>query len=105
MESAAFILYAPVQADRTGDSIAELRKDLAAYTSDQGVTPVELQRIVNGNVRELPGQFETSGDVLAGVINIVTLDRPDDYYETLAGRHESITPAQLDTKALKTIIG
>lgn len=105
MESATFILYAPVQADRTGDSIAELRKDLAAYTSDQGVTPVELQRIINGNVRELPGQFETSGDVLAGLTNIVTLERPDDYYETLAGRYENMTAARLDAEARKAFIG
>ena len=66
---------------------------------------MELQRIVNGNVRELPGQFETSGDVLAGVINIVTLDRPDDYYETLAGRYENMTAAQLDAEARKAFIG
>jgi hypothetical protein len=66
---------------------------------------VELQRIINGNVRELPGQFETSGDVLGGVINIVQFDRPDNYYETLAGKYEAMTAQMLDAEARASFIG
>ena len=99
LDRSSFLVYAPVQADRTGDSIAELRKDLAAFTSDNGVTEEELTRLINGNVRELPGQFETSGSVLGGIVNIVTYDRPDDYYETLAEKYSSLTTEQLDAAA------
>src|SRR5690606_12065300 len=56
LDRSSFMIYAPVQADRTGDSIVELRKELAAYTDDgKGVTEEELTRLINGNVRELPG--------------------------------------------------
>ncbi|MCB2085108.1 MAG: insulinase family protein [Sphingomonadaceae bacterium] len=96
----SFLIYAPVQADRTGDSIAELRKDLTAYVGGEGVTEEELTRLINGNVRELPGRFETSRSVLGGVVNIVTDGRPDDYYETLAGKYEALTAEQLDAEAL-----
>ncbi len=102
IERTAFIVSAPVQADRTGESIAELMKDLTAYTGGSGVTGEELTRLVNGNVRELPGQFETSGGVLSGLANIVLYNRPDDYYETLSGRYQSLTSAQLDEQALAT---
>ncbi|MFZ1741502.1 MAG: pitrilysin family protein [Pontixanthobacter sp.] len=105
IDRTSFVLYAPVQADRTGDSVAELRKDLAAFTSDQGVTEEELTRLINGNVRELPGQFETSRDVLGGVVNIITLDRPDDYYESLAAKYEALTAQQLDDAAKASFRG
>lgn len=99
LDRANFTLYAPVQADRTADSITELFSDLAAFTTTNGVTEEELTRLVNGNVRELPGQFETSGDVLGGITNIVTYDRPDDYYETLAEKYSALTTDQLDAAA------
>lgn len=100
-----FLIYAPVQADRTGDSIAELRKDLGSYLGGTGANDAELERLINGNVRELPGQFETSGDVLGGIANIVQYDRPDDYYETLAARYSALTTAQLDETARATLSG
>ena len=99
LDRSSFLIYAPVQADRTGDSIIELRKDLSAFTGDNGVSKEELERLVNGNVRELPGQFETSDSVLGGIANIVTYDRPDDYYETLAEKYSALTTEQLDAAA------
>jgi zinc protease len=92
----AFTFQAPVQADRTGDSIRVFQSQLADFLGPKGVTQAELTRTINGNVRELPGSFETSGDVLGGIIGIVNLDRPDDYYETLAQKYQSLTPAEID---------
>ncbi|MGN6498451.1 MAG: M16 family metallopeptidase [Tsuneonella sp.] len=101
----SLLIYAPVQADRTGDSVAALRKDLAAYTSGKGVTAEELERTINGNVRELPGRFETSDAVLDGMENIIEYGRPDNYYETLAAKYEGLTAAQLDKEALASLKG
>jgi zinc protease len=95
----AFLATAPVQADRTGDSIRELQKELTAFLSDKGVTEPELTRMANGNVRELPGSFETSGDVLNGLQTIVRFGRPDDYYEKLADTYRGMTAGALDAAA------
>ncbi len=105
LDRSSFLVYAPVQADRTGDSIAELRKDLAAFTSENGVTATELARTINGNIRELPGRFETSQDILGGIVSIVTYDRPDDYYETLADKYRNMTSEQLDAEARAAFVG
>ena len=105
LDRSSLMIYAPVQADRTGDSIAELRKDLAAFTGDSGVTAEEMERLINGNVRELPGRFETSRAVLGGIETIVNYGRPDNYYETLAGRSSALTPQQLDAEARANLIG
>ena len=105
VESSNFLISAPVQADRTGDSIVELRKDLTSYTGGKGVTEEELTRLVNGNVRELPGQFETASDVLGGIVSIVEHGRPDDYYETLAARYSALKAGDLDSAALASLKG
>ena len=98
-ENVSYVIFAPVQADRTGDSIAELFKDTKAFLSAKGVTPEELERTVNGSVRELPGSFETSGDVLRGIQNIVNYNRADDYYEKLADTYRAMTAPQIDAAA------
>ena len=40
-----------------------------SFLGDKGVTAEELERTVNGSVRELPGSFETSDDVLGAMQN------------------------------------
>lgn len=96
-----WVISAPVQADRTGDSIKELQSDLKAFLGDKGVTAEELQRTINGSVRELPGSFETSGDVLGGLRSIVKFGRPDNYYETLAATYEAMKAPEIDAAARK----
>jgi zinc protease len=95
----AFLATAPVQADRTGDSIRELQNDLRAFLADKGVTSDELTRMANGNVRELPGSFETSGDVLGALQNNARFGRADDYYEKLAGIYRGMTAQGIDAAA------
>ena len=103
IERASFRLIAPVQADRTGDSIAEIRKDLSAFLGPKGITPDELQWTTNGSARELPGSFETNDSVLEAVMKIARYNRPENFYETLAARYRTMTTAQLDTAARTTI--
>ena len=99
-----YAVQAEVQADRTGDSIVELEKEITGFVGDNGVTAAELERTINGNVRELPGQFETSNSVLGGMVNIVKYDRPDDYYETIADKYRSLTADELAETARENFI-
>jgi zinc protease len=98
-----WVAAAPVQADRTGDSIKELQSDLKSFLGDKGVTKDELERTINGSVRELPGSFETSGDVLGGLRQIVKFGRPDNYYETLPATYEAMTAPEIDAAARKAL--
>ncbi len=91
-----FSIRAPVQADRTGDSIRALQAQLGDFTGKSGITAAELERTVNGDIRELPGSFETSGAVLASVQRIIALGRPDNYYETLPQKYLAMTAPGLD---------
>jgi predicted Zn-dependent peptidase len=91
-----YLISAPVQADKTGDSIAALQANFKAYLTTNGMTAEERERIVGGNIRELPGSFETSADVLGGMQRNVLYGRPDNFYSTLASRYKAMTREGLD---------
>jgi predicted Zn-dependent peptidase len=98
-----YLIYAPVQTNQTGPSIAAMRDDLNSFLNGKGVTPEELDRTVNGAIRELPGQFETSAAVMGGMEANVLYHRPDNYYETLASRYRALTAPILDAAAKAAI--
>ena len=91
-----YIVSAPVQADRTGDSIAALATNYRDFLTVKGTTDEELARTIANNIQQLPGRFETSSAVLQGMITNDLLGRPDNYYETLAPLYRALTPATLD---------
>ena len=99
----AFSVRAPVQADRTGDSIRAIQSQFADFYSQKGVSSDELTRTVNGSIRELPGSFETSGAVLGGLQRMINLGRPDDYYERLPEKYAAMTTAALDAEFRKVV--
>lgn len=79
--------------------IQALRTHLTDYLSTKGVTPEELTRTIESNVRELPGSFRTYSAVLGGMTSIVNLGRPDDYYQQLGKKYQSLTAPVLDATA------
>ncbi|TPG19928.1 insulinase family protein [Sphingomonas koreensis] len=101
--SVPYLVYAPVQADQTGTSIAAMDADMQAFFTGKGVTPAELSRTIDGSIRELPGEFETAEAVMGGMEANLLYGRPDDYYETLATRYRALTGPQLDAAAKAAI--
>src|SRR3954454_18340883 len=91
-----YLLIAPVQADRTGDSVAELLKQVKGITGTNGVTADELTQAVATEVGGLPGQFETGAAVLSAMQQMALLKRPDDYYEQLTPKIRALSTAGVD---------
>jgi len=98
-----YMIFAPVQADKTGLAIAALRDQYKAFLGDKGVTPEELERTKNGSIRELPGSYETAADVLGGMQRNDLFRRSDDYYDTIADRYRALSAADLDRAARAAI--
>lgn len=88
-----------VQADRTGDSLAEMIRETREFLTTSGVKPEELERSKASEIGELPGRFETSPAVLGAMQNLALYRRPDNYYETLVDQYRSQTAAGLDAVA------
>jgi predicted Zn-dependent peptidase len=91
-----YVVSAPVQSDRTGDSIKALQHDIREFLTTKGVTDEELSRNLANRVSQLPGQFETSVSVLSAMQTNALYGRPDNYYELLAGKYGAQTKASLD---------
>ncbi len=95
----SFALAAPVQADRTGDSIRVILANIAAFPGKAPVNAEELNRVTDGNIRGLPNRFETNAQVLGAIVQNERLGRPDDYYATLPTRYRAIDGKALDAAA------
>jgi predicted Zn-dependent peptidase len=98
-----YIIQAPVQANRTGDSIAATQEQVRAFLTNDGVRAAELNRNIPGNIRQLSGQFETSPAVLGALRSNALYDRPDNYWETVADRYRGMTAQVLDQTARQYI--
>ena len=98
-----FLMVAPVQADKTGPALTALLDGTKSFLGTNGVNPEELDRTISGNIRELPGSFETSDAVLGAMQKIIWLEHPDNYYETIADRYRGMTASQLDAAARAAI--
>ncbi|MES1973035.1 MAG: pitrilysin family protein [Pseudomonadota bacterium] len=101
--AAPYIIQAPVQADKTGASIAALRSDVGEFLTTKGITPLEFDRTIAGTIRSLPGNFETASAVLGGMQANSLYQRPDDYYAKLPQAYRALKAPQLDAAARAVI--
>ena len=94
-----WFVIAPVQTDRTGDTIAAMRAEIAAFTAARPIDQTERDKTVFNTIRSLPGDFESGGALLAAIEKNALYGRGDNYYTRLAGRLEALTPADLNAAA------
>ncbi len=99
----AYTISGGVQADRTGDSLAEMIRETREFLTEKGVTNAELSRNIASEVGALPGRFETSPAVLGAMQSNALFGRPDDYQETLAAIYNAQTAEALDAAARAAI--
>jgi predicted Zn-dependent peptidase len=95
-EQMPFMIQAPVQTDKTAASIKEILAELDAYRGPKVTTPEELNRVIQGNTRSLPGTFETAAAVLGSLERNKIYGRPDDYQERLSDRYRAMTSREFD---------
>lgn len=77
-----FIMYAPVQTDKSAESVTELRREISEFVSTRPATAEELEKVKTNQVLSLPGQWETNASVTSSLASMVRYDLPDDYYQT-----------------------
>jgi zinc protease len=88
-----FIAYAPVQADKTKESVAEVEKELKGIRGQRPLTADELRAAQSGLTLTLPGQWETSDAVLASLAELVRFGYDDRYFDTYAEKIRKVTLA------------
>jgi len=98
-----FMLYAPVQTDKTAESAAELLRESKDLIGPKPLTHEEIEKIKLGDVRSMPGEYQTTGAVLGAMTGIVVYDRPDNYVETLKPRIEAQTDPSVQAAAVEIV--
>ena len=98
-----WMAVAPVQIDKTAESVGEMQREISEYVSGKKpATTEELARMQAIQIRGLPGQYETANAVLGTIGSIVRYDRPDDYVFERKAEIEAMTTAQV-TESARTI--
>jgi zinc protease len=98
-----FFVYAPVQTDRTAESMAEIHKELHAFVSDEPPMPEEVTRVKDQSILTLPGRWETQDAVLTSLKEIVRFGLNDDYWTRYPERIRALDVAAVSTAARRHI--
>ncbi|MEW5979876.1 MAG: pitrilysin family protein [Acidobacteriota bacterium] len=98
-----FVAYAPVQSDKTKESVVEILKELTQVVSDKPISDEETARARSNQILELPGTWETARAIGNSVGEIVRYGLPDTYFQTYADQIRELTPAQLSAAARKVL--
>ena len=88
-----FIVFAPVQTDKTKESWSEINKEVRGIVGDKPPTPAELAKVQANETLSLPGSRETINAVGNSIEQLVEYGFPDDYYDKYAGRVRALTIA------------
>ncbi|MFC4347249.1 M16 family metallopeptidase [Kordiimonas lipolytica] len=98
-----WLVYAPVQTDKTKESLQELEKEFAAYLGNKPATAEELEVFVADAVNSLPGQFETSGSVLGSLLSNDRFGRSNDYVPSLTAKYKALDIEKIKAAAQANI--
>jgi zinc protease len=98
-----FLVLAPVQSDKTKETMVEIKGELEGILGKKPITPDEYANAKNSVVLGLPGQWETMGAVLGSLEEMVEYGLADDYYQKYPGLVQKLTIADLTKAAVKTV--
>jgi len=98
-----YLSYAPVQTDKTKESLVEVSKEFHEITGARPVSAGELEAAKSNETLELPGSLESISDVGSSVEDLVQYGLPDDYYTTFTKKVMALKPGDVDDAAKSVI--
>jgi zinc protease len=98
-----FLAYAPVQSDKTKETIIEIGKEFEGILGQKPITNDEFQNAKASKVLGLPGRWETMAAVQASISEMVTYGLAEDFYQRYSGRVQKLAIDDLAKAAKKTV--
>ena len=92
-----FLVVAPVQTDKTRESILELVKEIKGVAGERPLAGEEFQSVMRNQTLRLPGSFETLGSLQGAAIRMTNLGYPDDYFARYASSVRSLNEEALNS--------
>ncbi|MDH3492423.1 MAG: insulinase family protein [Acidobacteriota bacterium] len=98
-----FYVLAPVQTDKTKETMIEVVKEIKGVAGERPVEGEEFESIMRNMTLRLPGRFETLSSLEGAALEMVNYNLPDDYWAHYAKNVRSLTEADL-AKAGKVFV-
>ena len=90
-----YVVYTPVQAYKTAESMKEIKKELEGFIGAEPITEAELSDAKKAMTFSLPGEFETGNAIMDKIVPLVRHGLPDDYYERYVDKINALTSADI----------
>jgi zinc protease len=97
------LVIAPVQTDKTKESILEVQKELRDIAGARPIRGEEYASIMRTQTLGLPGRFATLTSLETAAIQLVNYGYPDDYFATYTKRVRELSEEDLAAAAKKFI--
>ena len=94
-----FLVSAPVQTDKTKESIQEIAKELNMFVGDKQITQAEFDKTRQNTVLSMSGQWETNAAVTGSLLDVVRYNLPDDYWKKYSARIQSLQLKEVQSLA------
>lgn len=98
-----FQVIAPVQTDKTKESMVEVLKEIHGVAGTRPIAGEEYQSIMRSQVARLPGRFETLDSLIVAATDVVNTGRAPSYYYNYASDLQALTPEALNAAAAKVV--
>jgi len=98
-----YLVFAPVQTDKTKESVQEVIKEVNSFVGDKQMTQAEFDKTKQNTVLGMAGMWETNGAVNNSARTLVKYGLADDYWKTYSSRVQNLTLKDVQNVA-KTIV-
>jgi len=98
-----FLVYAPVQTDKTSESMAEIHRETSEIRGERPPTPDEVLRAKDKSTLTLAGRWETANAVADSLEEMVRFGLPDDYWDTYPDKVRSLSDRQISKAAADVV--
>lgn len=98
-----FIVYAPVQTDKTAESLQEIVAELRGIQGSEPISDDELRKVKDQETREAAGRWETLGAVESTLNEMVRFGLDDDHPHTYADEVLALKLDDVSTVATEMI--
>jgi zinc protease len=98
-----YFSYAPVQTDKTKESLIEVSKEFHDITGARPVSATELDAAKSNQTLELPGSLESISEVGSSLEDLVQYGLPDNYYTTFTKKVMALKTGDVDDAAKSVI--
>jgi zinc protease len=102
-QAGMFFTLAPVQTDKTKESIQEILKELNQYQNDKPATAAELEKVQMNKTAKLPGAYETKAALLGAVVDTLGKGKDMQWLETYGERVNAIDVEDVQSTATSFI--